>query len=313
MKNILIKLFIISLFVSTGGYAQKLCIPFYLTPDRNDIVLKGYEIKGEKLNFLYDSGNTVNALSRSAAERLGFIFDGDTTKVKTLGGRVFTSYSISNYYIDPFLSFFGEAMSDNSMKEIAGEGIDGIVGYTQALEKYMLELDFENLRLCFWDSIPDFYTTDARVKSAPLVPPDYGAETEYSKYIAMNSFSIKGTVTIADSVINTTFILDTGCSGYLLYHFFDNSLFAKAVDYKKEMSAKYGDSYPTTKLTIPELGIDSLMTSTSSLQTFNENDLYRLSFGSKPMGCYLGVAFFRQYKKILFDWKNKMAYFFKEN
>ncbi|MDR1203613.1 MAG: hypothetical protein LBL58_18550 [Tannerellaceae bacterium] len=311
MKNSFKTLLITFLLVSTSNYAQEFCIPFHISPNGKDIILEGYEMKGEKLDLLYDSGTMGNLLSRSAAEQMGFALSQDSSRFKILDGRKFTSYYFTSFYIDPFWDLFVSATSDSAMKELAGEGVDGLVGFTRALDKYMLELDFENSRLCFWNSIPDFYATDKRVMSIPLVRSDYEAEIEESRYLARNVFSIKGTVSIADSVVNTTFILDSGCQRYLLYHYFDENLFNKAINYKKEITEKYGNDRPTTKLSIPELGIDSLMTSIPSTPMFDRNDLHGLCFGRRPIGCYLGVYFFRQYKKILFDWRNKMAYFYK--
>lgn len=313
MNNPLLFLHLVFLLsVSLNLHSQQLSIPFHLSSN-NDIILDGYEMKGEKLNFYYDSGTVGNTLSQSAATRLGFIYSGDSITYKTLGGRQFPIYYFTGFHIDPFWGLFASASTDNFLETVAGEKVDAIVGYTPSLEKYMLELDFEESKLRFWDSIPDFYTTNAQIKSIPLVQPDFGAENKISKYYGMNDFCIKGTVTIADSIISTTFVLDSGSYGYLNYYFFDSDLFTKAIDYKRKVSEKSGDDYPTTKLSIPELGIDSLMTSVRSFTMFDENELYRQHFGSRDIGCYLGIDFFLQYKKILFDWKNKIAYFYKDN
>ncbi|WP_280673585.1 MULTISPECIES: hypothetical protein [unclassified Dysgonomonas] len=275
--------------------------------------MEGYEMRGKPLNLYYDSGTTVSTLNKNTALELGFSYSGDTSSIESLGERHIPLYFFTNHYIDPYFYLFPCAIAEEILYDMVEEDVDGIVGHTPFLEKYLLEIDFENNQLCFRDTMPLFYTTNSQVKAAVLVRPDYGTEKKYSNYYSKDFFSIRGSYTIADSIIYTTFVLDTGCHSYSFANMFEESLFEKAIEYKKEKSAMYGDSYPTSRLTIPELGVDSLFTNMRVKKTFDKKAIHKQYFGNKSVGGYLGIDFFLQYKKILFDWKNKIAYFYKES
>lgn len=303
-------MFLCSLFC----FSQGKCIPFQIieSGDSKKGILLDYEIRGEKMRLFYDTGIIGNGLSYDKAKKIGLILSKDSICAETLARGKLILKRTENFYFDPIFGLFATASSQQTLFSFLSVPIDGYVGYTFLQDTKCLEIDFQKKRLCFTDTLPSFYVDNSYVHKIALNRSDSIYETRSSKILGTKN-CIQGTITLSDSIkIQTNFELDLGTQEYMDMYMFDSLLFDKIVKYKEEISLKHGADYPTVQLEIPGLAIDTLMTNIKTYTYFEESNLYKDGFGSAPIGGYLGFNFFLQYDKILFDWKNRLAYFYKE-
>jgi hypothetical protein len=90
---------------------------------------------------------------------------------------------------------------------------------------------------------------------------------------------------------------------------YDSLLMNQMIAFKQEKARKYGNDYPTAHFIIPELGIDSLVANLPVMNKSIEDKQGFSPYGSHIIGGHLGMAFFRQYDRVLLDGKNRIAYF----
>lgn len=306
-----IHLILILLSFTLINHAQNKTIKFHFDRMINPrIILDNYEIKGVKMKLLYDTGSVgSNMLTYNRAKEIGLFLSNDSTYIQTLGGSMKQRYT-TNLYYDPIFGPFVSAAHPDDFLSLTEEPIDGFVGYSD--QGNCIEFNFQKKELCFYDTVPQFYIANSKVRTTFLVNGDTGYEGEHPH--AFNDlFYIQGFISIADSIkVKTNFLLDTGMSTYSFMTIQDSLLLSKATNYKAIMKSKYGDNYPTIRLEVPELSIDTLMTNTRILPTLGKESLSKPTFGNSPIGGFLGIEFFREYTRILFDCKNRKAYFLKE-
>jgi hypothetical protein len=145
-----------------------------------------------------------------------------------------------------------------------------------------------------------------------LIKTDFAREANYSNLISDYS-GVKGTLTVADSIqLKPYFIFDTGSNNYATMAVYDSLLLKKMLAYKKMMTKKYDDNYPTTHLQIPELGIDSQFVKIGVIEKCYVKNEKVSPFGKYKIGGLLGMKFFLQYERVLFDCKNRIGYFIKK-
>lgn len=310
MKRTLI-IFILLSFVICS-YSQNQRIKFHLDNSTDSrIILNDYEIKGVKMKLLYDTGsNGNNMLVYDRAKEIGLSFANDSTYSKSLNRIKIPQIYTTNYYFDPIFGPFYLTTHPETFLPFTDEAIDGLVGYYEGVN--CIELDFQKQELCFYDTVPEFYFNNPKVTTATLVRGDTGYESKYSN-LFLKSLHIQGNIYIADTIkVRTNCIIDTGLPEYLFMSTLDSILLNKAITYKAKVKNEYGDHYPTIRMEIPELSIDTLMTNIKILPKFENGHADKEAFGTSPIGGYLGIEFLKKYTRILFDCKNSIAYFYKK-
>jgi hypothetical protein len=310
------KLFILNclLFTFHFAYSQAISLPFYL--DKNKRIIVEYSIKGENVKLLFDTGWEGDMLDVNVADRLDILPHKQKREIKDFvsSGEPYTVIlpdNGSSLYID---TLFNYAWTLTDMKKTTislglDEDINGIVGINFINYKYIVEFDFKNKRLNFWYSLPRNYLKNSGVFKTKILRLDYGQVDSLRNVGAMYPY-IKGDLTILDTVkLHPLFFFDTGSVGYISLQVHDNIILQKMIDYKKAVSQKYGADYPTVHFQIPELKIDSLYTNCGITHVMPDVfNLYKKNY----FRVLLGMDFFLQYEKVIFDVRKRTGYFFKK-
>lgn len=298
--------------VGFSVFSQSASFPFYL--DKQKHIIINYVIKGEKVNLLFDTGWEGCMLDTVIANKLNILpYNRSNKNIKHVSsGQPYIEIIPNNNTSRSIDTLFNYPWTLTDMKTTAKSlGIDininGIVGIDFQKSKYILEIDFKRRLIIFWDSLPPNYPKAKVVQKVALVRSDYQQETKYSDNFAKYPY-IKGTLTILDTVsLQPLFLLDTGNTGnYITLQMYDHSIRTKMIEYKKIIAEKYGRNYPTIRFKIPELEIDSLYA--NCYVTSVKADIFNL-YKKNYMRVLLGMDFFLQYERVIFDVKRKTAYF----
>lgn len=315
------KKFILSLLVLVPAlcYTQgeDVSIPFNIvyTADGIPRIILDYEIKSVKLKLFYDTGSAGNDLTYEKAEQIGLGISDEKGYTYQFGGGLFFKHQTKNFHNDPIFGAFTSATPTDSLAKFLQlpTGVaDGLVGFTHIQHEKCVEIDFQTQRLSFLDTLPRFYLENSLVRRVPMVRQDTLYEAKDSDLFSKQSFCIPGTYRFADSIeLRTNFILDLGTPTYTMVYALDPQLLDRILKHKAATVEKYGNYHPTVGLRIPELSIDTMMTNVMTYAEFQGGEMYRAGFGSARVGGFLGIEFFMRYDKILFDEKNRTAYFYK--
>jgi hypothetical protein len=316
LKNMRIIALCYLLLTSTFSlYSQEKRLSFYL--DSNKHIIVNYTIKGEKVKLLLDTGWEGEMLDVHIADKLNILphKENRTVKMYTASGEpyiVITTDKGTNNFID---TLFNYPWSLSDMKQTAkslkfDEDVNGIVGINFIDYKYVVEFDFKHKQLVFWDSLPKNYFKKKKVYQANLLSSNYLQVGKYSKINAQFP-NIKGVLTMLDTVtIHPLFFFDTGSIGAeFTLQIYTEELLGKLLEYKRLITQKHGPDYPTTRFELPELGIDTLYSNCNVTRVMYD------AFGhykDTKLRVLLGMDFFLQYEKVIFDIKNGTGYFIKE-
>lgn len=310
------KLFILIclLFISYLVYSQAKSLPFYL--DKNKRIIVEYSIKGQKVKLLFDTGWEGDMLDVNIADKLKILPHKQNREFKDFvsSGEPYTVIlpdKGSFLYID---SLFNYAWTLTDMRKTAkslgiDDDINGIVGINFINYKYIVEFDFGNKRLNFYDSLPHYYLKYSRIFKTKILRMDYGKKDTLKNVGGMYPY-INGYLTILDTLkLHPLFFFDTGSVGYISLQVYNNAVLNKMIDYKISTSQKYGVNYPTIHFQIPELEIDSLYANCGITRLMPDVfSLYKQNY----FRVLLGMDFFLQYDKIIFDIKGRTGYFIRK-
>jgi hypothetical protein len=310
------KIFILNclLFSFCFAYSQAISLPFYL--DKKKRIIVEYNIKGENVKLLLDTGWEGDMIDVNLADRLNILPHKQNREIEQLvsSGEPYTEIlpdNGSSNYID---TLFNYSWTLTNMKKTAkslgiDDDVNGIVGVNFIGYKYVIEFDFNHNELKFWDSLPRNYLKNNKFFKSKILRLDYGQVDSLRNVGAMYPY-IKGDLTILDTVkLHPLFFFDTGSVGYISLQVHDNTILQKMIDYKKAVSQKYGADYPTVHFQIPELKIDSLYANCGITRVMPDVfNLYKKNY----FRVLLGMDFFLQYEKVLFDCKNRIGYFLKK-
>lgn len=308
-------IFILTVF-HFNCFSQYRSIPFYV--DKENKIILEYNIKGEKVKLFFDTGSNGNIIDVKFSDKVGFLShkkNRENTQ-RTIGNRLFSVILPDDniYYKDSVFNC-GWVLTDmNKTRKVFnfGNEVDGLVGINFIFNKFVIELDFKNNQLRFWDSLPQNYLRNTKRNKITLIKTDSGREANYSNILSDYS-CINGSLTIADSIqLYPYFIFDTGSNIYATMAVYDSLLLKKMLAYKKMMTKKYDDNYPTTRLQIPELGIDSQFVKIGVIEKCYVKNERVSPFGNYKIGGLLGMDFFLQYERVIFDCKNRIGYFIKK-
>jgi len=308
---ILFFLFIINISV----ISQNVSLPFFVD-NRKGIIVE-YPVKNEKIRLFLDTGSGLSFIDSAIAKRLDFNNYKKTTTqtIATIDNRCFEVESpVGEVTVD---SFFHNPWVLTDMKitrKILGlaDNVDGLLSYDFKNNKTVLELDFIQHKLNIWDALPEFIKKDKRVIKVNLVKSDFGRENYYSKIVRTYP-CIKGSLTLLDSLnLEPYFLLDTGNRSYATVLVYDSVLLKEMFAFKKIKSEQYGNNYPTTRLKIKELNIDSLYVNLNVTPKHGERSDEFNAFGNYQIGGMLGPPFFVQFEKVLIDAKSNLVYFLRK-
>jgi len=309
-------LFLHLLVFYSFGFAQRKTIPFYV--DNENKIILNYTIKGEKVKLFFDTGSNGNILDIQFSDKVGFLSHKENREIArtTIGNEVFhVILPDDNVYYKDSVFNCGWVLTDMSKTRKVfnfGNDIDGLVGINFKFNKYVIDLDFKNKQLRFWDSLPQSYLSNIKGNKITMIKTDFAREANYSDLLSDYS-CVQGSLTISDTIqLHPYFILDTGCKVYTSIAVYDSLLLKKMIEFKKNTQKKYGDNYPITRLQIPELGIDSSFAKTGIIKKCYINNERVNQFGNYKIGGLLGMDFFLQYERVLIDCKNRIAYFVKK-
>lgn len=310
------RLFILNclLFSFFFAYSQAISLPFYL--DKKKRIIVEYSIKGEKVKLLFDTGWEGDMIDVNLADRLDILPHKQNKEIKDFvsSGEPYTVIlpdNGSSHYID---TLFNYAWTLTDMRKTAkslgiDDDVNGIVGINFINYKYVVEFDFKHNKLKFRDSLPSNYLKNNKFFKSKILRLDYGQVDSLRNVGAMYPY-IKGDLTILDTVkLHPLFFFDTGSVGYISLQVHDNIILQKMIDYKKAVSQKYGADYPTVHFQIPELKIDSLYANCGITRVMPDVfNLYKKNY----FRVLLGMDFFLQYEKVIFDIRKRTGYFLKE-
>lgn len=298
-------------------YSQRISIPFYIGGDNNRMILD-YTLKGEKIKMLFDTGSSVNLIDINTANKLNILphSNGREVTMATIGNTIFHSILPDTPYKLESVFSNGWALIDSITKKkilTSGNEVDGMVGIDFSNNHSLLEIDFDDCKLHYWDTLPDYCHNEEQVRKVKIINTDFERETHYSPILATKK-SIRCDLIVADSIhLQPYFIIDTGFPGYAMIVAYNSELIDKMISYKKMITNKFGINYPTSHLQIKELEIDSLLTNLPMIDKSAINNEGINYFGNYQLGGLLGIEFLLQYNKILFDLKNDIVYFIKYN
>lgn len=314
--------FLIFWFFSSVTYSQRRTIPFHLNEQKN-IILE-YSINGENVNLIFDTGTDFNFIDINFSDRVKFLNHKTNKNINSysVGGTI-KNMIIPDAFYKTDSVFNGDwYLTDMNItrKQLkVGDDVNGLVGINYSLTKDIIEINFKNSKVNIWDSIPKKYLMSSQILKAKIFGIKYGYGTGYltdtgtrfSDYSTKYGY-INSSFTVADSIqLNPLFLLDTGCGPFAVTNVSDSILYRSMVDFKVNTSKKYGKEYPTTRLQIPELGIDSLYVNMNVIPpNINSNNTVDFYSTNKIEGL-LGMGFFLKYEVVLFDCKNKFVYFIK--
>ena len=310
------KLFILVclLFISYFVYSQAIILPFYL--DKNKRIIVEYAIKGQKVKLLLDTGWEGDMIDVSFADKLNILPHTQNRVIEQFvsSGEPYTLIlpdNGSSLYIDTLFNYEWTLTDMKKTAESLGidDDINGIVGINFINYKYVVEFDFKHKQLKFWHSLPRNYLKYREVFKTEILRLDYGQVDSLKNVAAMYPY-IKGNLTILGTVkLHPLFFFDTGSVGYISLQVHDNTILKEMIDYKKVISQKYGVDYPTIHFQIPELKIDSMYANCG--MTVVMPDVFNL-YKKNYFRVLLGMDFFLQYERVLFDCKNKIGYFIRK-
>lgn len=301
-------LFVILLFLMTDSLvAQYKVIPF--TINKNNRMIMDYCIKGIQGRFFFDTGSNANILSDEFADKIGIEYDRDNC-VPAYSLDRFPMLIHFSHYMDSIFSYSTNVEKDTDFN-VYDDNLDGLIGIPR-IQRGILDIDFRHSQLRFWDSIPKNFFTKKEIFVLPLVRADDGFENKLSMDCSILPLAIKGQMVVADSnVIAVNYILDSGVREFAFITVFDSTLFDKMIRYKRVISLKYGNNYPTIRLQIDGLHIDTLLANVSTMKDITEKDRVRPRIGTNKVAVNLGMKFMMMYDNVMIDRNNKKVYFVK--
>lgn len=301
----------ISLFfflqIALSLFAQKAIIPFEI--NHNGRIVLEYPVKNKKLHFVYDTGLTYNILDKTISKELDFACVNND--------KTYTLYSITGIPIEIMLydgvrpmkqdtvfwgSWLLSDMKVTSSNLNLGEDIDGVVGYCS---DDIIEFNFQQQELKVWKKLPDDYTN--KMVRVDLVDSDSGYRAKYR--IGPYKTCLSSQLTVLDTLnLRPNLLLDTGNPLYISMAVYDSLLYKSLIDYKQHTVKTRGDSFPTSRLSVPGLNID---TAFNKLHIFAK--CYENKDGFNPfnynIGGLLGVKFLQMYRRVIIDRKRQLGYF----
>lgn len=300
------------LFSTYSVCSQIVSLPFHL--DKNKRIIVEYAIMGENVKLLLDTGWEGDMIDVNLADKLGILPHKQNRKIQKFvsSGEPYTEILPDNGAYHSIDTIFNYPWTLTDMNETAKslgieEDVNGIVGINFIDYKYIVEFDFKNKRLNFWDSLSQDYLNDDKFTTIEIVRLDYGQLYELKNVGAMYPY-VKGELTILDSIkLHPLFFFDTGSTDIFSLQVHNHTILKKLIDYKLEVTKKHGKDYPTYHFKIPELGIDTLYTNCSTDLMSDVFNLYKKNY----FRVLLGMDFFLQYEKVIFDTRRRKGYFLK--
>lgn len=283
--------------------AQKTVIPFHI--NECDRIILHHTLNRRTVNLCFDSAIPFNILDKSVAQSIDFAKSNNSkadsiTTVGNINIGVFNYVGIRSARLDNI--FWGAWMNSDmritEKKLDLGTNIDGIVGYNN---DYFIELDFVNNKMLIWDSLPFGYLKNSKIYVSKLVNSDFGGT--FIGRIGVNELCLKTNLVVLDTVeLAVNMLIDTGSQMYLNLEVFDKSLLESLIQFRK-MKNQLNN---TIKLKIPDLQIDTSFNRIRVLPQLNPNVInpYRSAIGG-----LLGVAFLKQYKRVILNKRMQLAWF----
>jgi len=235
-------LFLHLLVFYSFGFAQRKTIPFYV--DNENKIILNYTIKGEKVKLFFDTGSNGNILDIQFSDKVGFLSHKENREIArtTIGNEVFhVILPDDNVYYKDSVFNCGWVLTDMSKTRKVfnfGNDIDGLVGINFKFNKYVIDLDFKNKQLRFWDSLPQSYLSNIKGNKITMIKTDFAREANYSDLLSDYS-CVQGSLTISDTIqLHPYFILDTGCKVYTSIAVYDSLLLKKMIEFKKKYTEK---------------------------------------------------------------------------
>lgn len=224
-------------------------IPFTI---KNGLFVLDYTINGKTLKFVYDTGAGFSIIDSSLAKSLGINPSEHKFKASTFGGTnlegIWSDGKKEDKLLPPLWVISKRSNFLDGLSKGTGVHIDGFLGYSKFIDRFVIEYNFEEGLINLHDSIPDTYKTDKQLIHQPLYP------HPYFQKITEHFICIKGVYTVLDTVqIETFCILDTGSRGFLFTLCNDSVLFRKMLKHRNEKVAKESKNVATTYLSIPGL------------------------------------------------------------
>ncbi|NVO11070.1 MAG: hypothetical protein HXX16_14000 [Bacteroidales bacterium] len=275
--------------------------PFEICQDR---IVIHYPVKDTSLKFIFDSGSNLNIINLDKAHLLNAKFSDEVNKINV---SYFDLKLKRTNYIDENI-FGGRWCSIDKYLILKTEcNIDGLVGASELLKKYTIDICFaENLiKIIDRNAKP---TCSANIEVLAIDKPSKGYETDVSLFTG-NAVSVSGEILLSDtSKINTQFLIDTGSKFEIALMVTDSSIIRNLScgkeKYDNFIGLKKVLDYTFLKY---RLFKNQYSSNIKAFIFYQEPNIFSI-FGSRKIGALLGIPFLKRYESVIIDNFEKKLY-----
>ncbi len=280
--------------------------PFEICQDR---IVIHFPVKDTSLNFIFDSGSNLNIINLDKAHLLNAKY---SDEVNAINVGYFDLKLKKTNYVDE--NIFGRRWcSIDKYKTLKTEcTIDGLVGASELLKKYTLDI-------CFTDNLIKIIDRNVLIKPScspnievlAIDKPSKGYETDVNLFTG-NAVSVSGEILLSDtSKINTQFLIDTGSKFEIALMVTDSSIIRKLSSGKEKYENFIGLSkvldYTFLKY---RLFKNQYSSNIKAFIFYQEPNIFSI-FGSRKIGVLLGIPFLKRYESVIIDNFEKKLYLVK--
>lgn len=308
-------LFVVIAFTSNAQHA--ISLPLLYHKDKIFVCIP--TLQGDTLHFMFDTGSRDMFVDSAVAVKYQLTNEKSSTTMFAFAKNIYLPGKFFNekiLFADTTLNrlySLGKSVNLSKLKLSSDIKIDGILGISPAIEKYILRIDFVNKTATIADSTSRFSINKIH-HSVDMLYSDNGFETKRSassKLIPSSKFlGYYG----SGYFIETNLLFDTGChwEAAIVTQLPLDSVYARQpARHSSKMPHKYYDKQENIYyLMADSLSIAGKIT-VKKVKTAYLKSYFGDTFGSLPMGIFVGAPFFKRFKQVYFNFPAKRIDFVK--
>jgi TM2 domain-containing membrane protein YozV len=296
LKNKMNKIypFLLLLFFGISLKGQKQIYGFKVV---DNIIIIEYYINNQKFNLLFDTRSDITILDSAKAENARLI-----VQVKPHLLSLLTSNIIVYDIYNEFNEFPVLVASSKGFHKLP---FDGVLGASKIMLENTIEIDFVKNRITIVDSIPQLEKNLSNYLKLMML--DSKNDSPKKNYMGVIP-SITGKIFTNDSIIQTAFIINTGCRMETVILISDSLLIRKISDKKRSYSNIFSEKKIVDFCKINYQLDNNNKKYNSQSYIFQYNSGPFSTIGYKSIGVLLGVPFYKKFKSIIIDWPEKKLY-----
>lgn len=309
--RVFIPFFLFTVIALATNAQPSISLPLFYHKDK--IFVRIPTVQHDTLHFLFDTGSRDMFVDSAIAAKYQLTDEMDNKKTLFafakniyLPGKFFYKQALFSDTILNGLYPRGKSVNLSKLKLSSDIKIDGIIGISEAIEKYIVQIDFATNTLTMADSTAP-YRIKKNYYSVEMLYSDDGFETKSSKYSrSLPASKFLGHYS-GGHFIETNLIFDTGChwETALVTNLSIDSVYAHKGNRSRKIPTKYHDK----KENIDYLIADSIAIA-GKIIIKKVKSIYLKSyssdaFGSLPIGILIGAPFFKRYKQVYFNFPAK--------